>query len=61
VVGEPDPLIRILQRFGVSAGDLAGARESGFARRFGQLLALVEGVDEPTATVMCASCLIQLL
>jgi protease-4 len=61
VVSEPDPLFRVLQRFGVGVAEIAGAPGSGFAGRFGQLLSLVEGIDEPTITVMCASCLIQLL
>ncbi|MEH6516238.1 MAG: signal peptide peptidase SppA [Halioglobus sp.] len=61
VVQEVSPVMALLRQLSGGITAQASTSYNVFARRMTSLMAMVEDISEPKATVMCSSCLIELL
>lgn len=61
VVQEMPPHIAFLKQFSASIIEPVNVSNGEFARRMEQLFEIVEGISQPTATVMCTECMVELL
>jgi protease-4 len=61
VVQEVSPVMALLRQLSSGLTAQASSSYNVFARRMTSLMAMVKDISEPKATVMCSSCLIELL
>ncbi|MEP1472971.1 MAG: signal peptide peptidase SppA [Halieaceae bacterium] len=61
VVKKTSPLMAVLRELSVEAGLFSNYTEGQFGARVAALFAIFEGVSQPRATVLCDSCLIEML
>jgi len=59
VAKEPEPLIRLLQQFGVNLGELQGLSANPLSRQLSQLLAVLGEGAEPAISALCAVCMVE--
>ncbi len=61
VVQEVSPVFALLRQFSASVNDQVSVSYNVFATRMAKLLATLENISEPKATVLCSICMVELL
>ena len=61
VVMHVPPHIAFLQQFSLGISEKVLPSYGAFGRRMEKLFEMLEGIDRPTATVMCSECMVELL